>query len=87
MDYYAPEMKENIILPENLIKMDKEKMDVWSFGFVLHKIFVREVPIFDPSRKPVLSRDRLSVGMSQLILRCLDSSPAVRPKWADINLR
>ena len=56
MDYYAPELKENIILPENLFKLDREKMDIWSFGFLLHKIFVREVPVFDASKKPMLSK-------------------------------
>ena len=87
MDYYAPEMKENIILPENLIKMDKEKMDIWSFGLILHKIFTREVPIFNPSRQPVLKKDMISMGMSTLINRCLDLAPLNRPKWSDINLR
>lgn len=87
MDYYAPEMKENIILPENLIKMDKEKMDTWSFGLILHKILTREVPIFDPAKKPVLSKDKLSDGMIALINRCLDQNPAKRPKWSEINLK
>ena len=40
-DFYAPEMKENIILPENLFKLDFNKMDIWSFGFLLHKVITR----------------------------------------------
>lgn len=31
-------------------------MDVWFFGFMLHKIFMREVPVFDPTRKPLLAK-------------------------------
>ena len=87
MDYYSPELKENIILPENLIKADKERMDIWSFGMILHKTFTRELHIFDPSKKPVVSKDKLSSGMTQLIIRCLDLTPGSRPKWSDINLR
>ena len=47
-------MKENIILPENLFKLDFEKMDIWSFGFILHKILTGELPGFDSSRHPIL---------------------------------
>lgn len=42
-------------------------MDIWSFGFILHKMFVREIPVFDSSKKPILGKDKLSPGMSQLI--------------------
>ncbi len=40
-DYFAPEFKENIILPEKLFKLDQEKIDVWSFGMMLHFMFTR----------------------------------------------
>jgi hypothetical protein len=46
MDWFAPEMKENILLPEKLFACSIEKMDVWSFGFLLHKMFTLEVPNF-----------------------------------------
>lgn len=56
-------------------------MDVWSFGFILHKIFARELPIFDPSKKPVVNKDRISTGMTQLIIKCLSLDPNLRPRW------
>ena len=87
MDYFALELKENILMVENLMKLDFEKMDVWFFGFVLHKIIVREVPVFDPTRKPILDKKRLSPGMMDLISRCLSLTPANRPGWKDINVR
>lgn len=40
-DYFAPEFKENIILPEKLFRLDKEKIDIWSFGFILHYMFTK----------------------------------------------
>jgi serine/threonine protein kinase len=86
-DYYAPEMKENIILPENLFKLDIQKMDIWSFGFILHKVITRDLPAFDPTRKPLLNQKAFSPGMADLITRCLSLSPQLRPNWADINLR
>lgn len=79
-------MKENIILPENLLKLDAEKMDVWSFGFILHKVITRELPAFDPTRKPILNQRVFSPGMADLITRCLSLSPQLRPNWKDINL-
>ena len=54
---------------------------------MLHKIFLKEAPVFDSTRKPVLSKDTLSPGMLDLITRCLSLTPANRPIWADINLR
>jgi serine/threonine protein kinase len=85
-DYYAPEMKENIILPENLFKLDFKKMDMWSFGFILHKVITRELPTFDPTRRPSLNARHFSPGMHDLIVRCLSLTPAHRPKWEEINL-
>ena len=41
MDYFSPEIKEKIILPEELFKLDREKMDIWLYGFILHKIFTK----------------------------------------------
>lgn len=87
MDYFSPELKENILLVENLMKLNFEKMDVWFFGFLLHKILMREVPLFDSTRKPILSKEKFSLGMIDLISRCLSLTPANRPSWADINLR
>lgn len=81
-DYYAPEMKENIILPENLFKLSFEKMDIWSFGFILHKVITRDLPSFDPTRKPILSKTHFSPGMFDLINRCLSLTPNNRPSWA-----
>ena len=86
-DYYAPEMKENIILPENLLRLDIQKMDIWSFGFLMHKVITRELPSFDANRRPTLNRGPLSPGMSELITRCLNINPDLRPGWRDINLR
>ena len=80
-DYYAPEMKENIILPENLMKLAVDKMDIWSFGFILHKVITRDLPTFDPSRKPILNKTNFSPGMHDLIVRCLSLSPSNRPNW------
>ena len=61
-------------------------MDVWSFGLVLHKVLTREIPAFDPTRKPILSKSALSPGMFDLITRCLSLTPAHRPSWHDIHL-
>jgi len=80
-------MKENVILPENLFKLDFEKMDMWFFGFLLHKIYTREVPLFDPARKPILNKQKFSPGMFDLINRCLSLTPNLRPGWKDINLK
>ena len=66
-DFYAPEMKENIILPENPLKLDQRKMDMWSFGFLLHKVITRDLPSFDPTRKPILTKAHFSPGMFSLI--------------------
>lgn len=33
-------------MPENLFKLDFEKMDVWFFGFLMHKILSKDVPLF-----------------------------------------
>ena len=81
MDYYSPEFKENIILQENLAKLDKEKMDIWSFGFILHKIFAGEVPMFDSTRKPIINKG-ISAHMSSFIRECLSLNPEERPRWA-----
>ena len=80
-DYYAPEMKENIILPENLFRLDFQKMDIWSFGFLLHKVITRDLPAFDPTRKPILNKKHFSPGMADLITRCLSLAPDRRPGW------
>jgi serine/threonine protein kinase len=86
-DYYAPEMKENIILPENLMKLSFQKMDVWSFGFIAHKLITRDLPAFDPARKPILAKALLSPGMHDLITRCLSVVPANRPEWGEVNVK
>lgn len=62
-------------------------MDVWSFGFILHKVIAKELPSFDPTRKPILSKTTFSQGMLDLINRCLSLTPANRPSWAEINLK
>ena len=31
-------------------------MDIWLFGFLLHRVMTREVPIFDSGKKPILAR-------------------------------
>lgn len=80
-------MKENIILPEKLFKLDFQKMDIWSFGFLLHKVITRDLPAFDPNRKPILNSRFFSSGMQDLITRCLSMTPAARPDWRDINLK
>lgn len=80
-------MKENIILPENLFKLDVRKMDIWSFGFILHKIITRDLPAFDPTRKPILNKKFFSPGMLNLITRCLSLTPAQRPSWEEINVK
>lgn len=69
------------------MKLDFEKMDIWFFGFLLHKIIVSEVPVFDPTRKPLLDKNKLSPGMLDLITRCLSLTPTNRPSWTDINLK
>lgn len=80
-------MKENIILPENLFKLDFQKMDIWSLGFIMHKIITRELPSFDPTRKPILNKNDFSPGMLDLITRCLSLTPANRPSWNEINIK
>jgi len=62
-------------------------MDVWSFGFMLHKMMTREMPSFDPTRKPLLNKSSFSPQMNDLIMRCLSLSPANRPFWKDINIK
>lgn len=83
--YYAPEMKEIINLPHSFFKLDADKFDVWSFGFVLHRVLTREVPLFDAIRKPILTKG-LSPGMEELISRCLALTPFLRPKWDELDL-
>ena len=73
-DYFAPEFKENIILPEKLFRLDKEKIDVWSFGFILHYMFTNEMPTFDTG-KNAIPKKTLSQGMSSLIKKCLNQDP------------
>ena len=62
-------------------------MDIWFFGFMLHRILLREMPVFDSTRKPILSKSKLSSGMYELISRCLSLTPTNRPTWAEINLK
>lgn len=54
---------------------------------MLHRIILREVPVFDSTRKPILSKSKLSSGMLDLITRCLSLTPANRPTWSEINLK
>lgn len=86
MDYYSPELKQDIILVENLQKHSRMKMDVWFFGFLLHKVLAREIPIFDPAKKPLINKEKISPAMGQLIMKCLDLNPSNRPEWSQINL-
>lgn len=62
-------------------------MDVWSFGFILHKIFAREIPVFDVNKKPIIQKDKISGGMAELISSCLDLNASNRPSWTSINLK
>lgn len=62
-------------------------MDIWLFGFLLHKVFTREVPIFDSGKRPILAKEKVSVGMGELITQCLDLVPEKRPGWKEINMR
>lgn len=80
-------MKENIILPENLFKLDFFKMDMWSLGFIIHKVITKDLPSFDPTRKPILNKVMFSPAMHDLVMRCLSLTPNNRPNWQDINLR
>jgi hypothetical protein len=56
-------------------------MDIWSFGFLLHKAITRDLPPFDPTRKPILNKSAFSPKMLELITRCLSLTPANRPTW------
>lgn len=85
-DYFAPEFKENIILPEKLFRLDKEKIDVWSFGFILHFLFTKEMPTFDTGKNAVPKKS-LGAGMSALIKKCLNQDSELRPRWSEINMR
>jgi serine/threonine protein kinase len=62
-------------------------MDIWSFGFILHKVIARDIPAFDPTRKPILNKSLFSPGMLSLVNRCLSLTPANRPSWAEINIQ
>jgi serine/threonine protein kinase len=68
------------------MKLSFEKIDVWSFGFLAHKLVTRDLPAFDANRKPVLA-GILSQGMLALIARCLSVQPALRPSWQEIDLK
>lgn len=80
-DYFAPEFKENIILPEKLFKLNQEKIDIWSFGFILHYLFTKEQPNFDVNKNPIIKKG-ISPGMSNLIKRCLNFNSELRPRWS-----
>ena len=69
------------------MKLSFEKIDVWSFGFLAHKLITRDLPAFDANRKPVLAKGILSQGMLALIARCLNVQPALRPAWQEIDLK
>ena len=62
-------------------------MDIWSFGFILHKIFAKEIPVFDSSKKPIIAKAKFSAGMSQLISDCLNLVPVNRPTWNKISIK
>lgn len=62
-------------------------MDIWSFGFIIHKVIAKELPTFDPTRKPIINKSLFSPGMLDLISRCLSLTPANRPSWAEINIK
>lgn len=44
-----------------------------------------ELPIFDPSRKPIIKDTRMSSGLVSLISSCLRLNPSERPRWSDID--
>lgn len=69
-----------------MLRLDKEKIDVWSFGFILHYLFTKELPSFDTA-KNALPKKGISAGMSALIKKCLNQDPELRPKWREINMR
>lgn len=56
-------------------------MDIWFLGFMIHKVYTREVPLFDPARKPIIDKQKFSPGIYNLICRCLNLTPNLRPVW------
>ena len=44
-----------------------------------------ELPVFDPTRKPIIKDNKMSSGLVTLIQNCLRLNPAERPHWADID--
>ena len=61
-------------MPEKLFRLDKEKIDIWSFGFILHYLFTKEIPSFDSGKKAVI-KNGISAGMATLIKKCLNLDP------------
>lgn len=61
-------------------------MDIWCFGFLLHKIFTGEVPIFDSEKEPVISKNKISTGLEEMIRKCLHLNPSERPRWKDLSM-
>lgn len=74
-------------MPENLFKLSFEKMDIWSFGFLAHKILTGDLPTFNATRAPVLKKTGLNPAITDLITRCLNVNPALRPTWEEIDLK
>ena len=59
-------------------------MDIWSFGFLAHKILTGDLPTFNATRAPVIKKTGLN---SAIITRCLSVNPALRPTWEEIDLK
>lgn len=62
-------------------------MDIWSFGFLAHRILTGELPTFNATRAPVLKKIGLNPAIADIITRCLNVNPVLRPTWEEIDLK
>lgn len=62
-------------------------MDIWSFGFLAHKILTGEIPSFNATRAPVVKKIGLNPTIANIITRCLSVNPAQRPTWEEIDFK
>lgn len=85
-DFYAPEMKANIMDYNKFKLLSSEKMDIWSFGMTLYHMFNLSAPVFNENAEPIFTRTGLAPELRGLIIACLSKAPDNRPGWADINL-